>query len=44
VAIGAMGLLALLVRVRFGSLMPAILLHAAYNGVLASLSFVGPGR
>jgi membrane protease YdiL (CAAX protease family) len=44
VAIGAMGLLALLVRVRFGSLVPAILLHAAYNGVLASLSFVGPGR
>jgi membrane protease YdiL (CAAX protease family) len=42
VAIGAMGLLALLVRVRFGSLVPAICLHAAYNGVLASLSFAGP--
>ena len=41
VAIGAMGLLALAVRVRYGSLAPAICLHAAYNGVLASLSFTG---
>lgn len=40
-AIGAMGLAALAVRVRYRSLVPAICLHAAYNGVLASLSFVG---
>ena len=40
-AIGAMGLAALFVRVRYGSLVPAMCLHAAYNGVIASLSFVG---
>ena len=38
VAIGTMGLAALAVRLRYGSLIPAIALHAAYNAVLASLS------
>lgn len=41
VAIGAMGLAALAVRIRYRSIVPAILLHAAYNAVLASLSFAG---
>jgi len=43
-AIGAMGLAALAVRVRYRSLVPAICLHAAYNAVLATLSFAGGSR
>ncbi len=42
-AISALGLLAIAVRVRAGSLLPAVALHASYNACLVAAAYLVPG-